>query len=404
MYFNHQFTQFTQFTQLMKIITRSIFILSLISLFTDIASEMLYPIMPLYLKSIGFSIALIGVLEGIAEATAGLSKGYFGRLSDNTGKRLPFVQLGYALSALSKPLLVVFAYPFWVFLMRTMERLGKGIRTGARDAILSDETTKENKGKVFGFHRSLDTFGAVLGPLAALVYLTYHPENYKTLFLIAFIPGIVAVGLTFLMSDKKQPTVIKETKSPISFFTYWQQSPALYRRVAGGLLVFALFNSSDVFLLLMAKQRGFSDSNVLFLYIFYNIVYALAAYPLGSIADKWGFKKTIVFGLSLFVLTYAGISFAKEPSVFYLLFFFYGLYAAATEGVAKAWISNIADKKDTATAIGTFAGFSSIAALVASSLAGFIWYQFSPEATFMTTAVIAAIVVVYFRLGDWVNE
>ncbi len=380
-----------------KIITRPILILSFISLFTDIASEMLYPIMPLYLKSIGFSIALIGILEGIAEATAGLSKGYFGRLSDNQSRRLPFVQLGYALSALSKPLLVLFAYPLWVFFMRTMERLGKGIRTGARDSILSDETTKENKGKVFGFHRTIDTFGAVLGPLGALIYLKFYPEQYKTLFVLAFIPGIIAVALTFLMSEKKQPPTIRPTTSPIAFFTYWQQSPALYRRVTGGLLVFALFNSSDVFLLLMAKQRGLSDSDVLFLYIFYNIVYALASYPLGSFADKWGFKTTLMFGLSMFTLTYAGIAFAQEQPVFYLLFFFYGLYAAATEGVAKAWISNIADEKDTATAIGTFAGFSSIAALVASSLAGFIWYQFSPEATFMTTAVVAGLVIVYFK-------
>jgi MFS family permease len=380
-----------------KIITRPILILSFISLFTDIASEMLYPIMPLYLKSIGFSITLIGILEGIAEATAGLSKGYFGRLSDNQGRRLLFVQLGYALSALSKPLLVLFAYPLWVFFMRTMERLGKGIRTGARDSILSDETTKENKGKVFGFHRTLDTFGAVLGPLGALIYLKFYPEQYKTLFIIAFIPGIIAVALTFLMSEKKQPPTTRPTTSPIAFFTYWQQSPALYRRVTGGLLVFALFNSSDVFLLLMAKQRGLTDSGVLFLYIFYNIVYALAAYPLGSFADKWGFKTTLMFGLSMFTLTYAGIAFAQEQPVFYLLFFFYGLYAAATEGVAKAWISNIADKKDTATAIGTFAGFSSIAALVASSLAGFIWYQFGPETTFMMTAVVAVLVIVYFK-------
>lgn len=380
-----------------KIITRPIVILSFISLFTDIASEMLYPIMPLYLKSIGFSITLIGLLEGIAEATAGLSKGYFGRLSDNTGKRLPFVQLGYTLSALSKPLIALFTYPLWVFSIRTMERLGKGIRTGARDSILSDETTKENKGKVFGFHRALDTFGAVLGPLSALIYLKFYPEHYKTLFIIAFFPGMVAVALTFLMTEKKQPIVLSHIQPPITFFSYWQQAPSLYRRVTGGLLVFALFNSSDVFLLLLAKQRGLSDSSVLFLYIFYNIIYALAAYPLGSLADKWGFKTTIVFGLSMFTLTYAGIAFAQEPVVFYLLFFFYGLYAAATEGVAKAWISNIADEKDTATAIGTFAGFSSIAALIASSLAGFIWYQFSPEATFITTAVVAALVLVYFN-------
>jgi MFS family permease len=381
-----------------KIITRSIIILSLISLFTDIASEMLYPVMPLYLKSIGFSITLIGILEGIAEATAGLSKGYFGRLSDNMGRRLPFVQLGYTLSAFAKPMMALFIMPLWVFFARTLDRLGKGIRTGARDSMLSDETTKENKGKVFGFHRSLDTFGAVLGPLAALIYLYFYPEQYKTLFYIAFIPGMVAVALTFLMKEKKPTTSIQTEKQPIAFFTYWKTSPALYRQVTGALLFFAMFNSSDVFLLLMAKQRGMNDTDVLFLYIFYNIVYALASYPLGSFADKWGFKKTLIFGLSMFTLTYAGIAFAKTPMVFYSLFFFYGLYAAATEGVAKAWISNIADKKDTATAIGTFAGFSSIAALIASSLAGFIWHTISSQATFVVTAFVAVLVILYLGL------
>src|SRR4030095_3245700 len=136
----------------MKLITRTIWILSLISLFTDMASEMLYPIMPIYLKTIGFSVVLIGILEGMAEATAGLSKGYFGKLSDNLNRRVPFVQAGYALSAVSKPMMALFIYPLWIFFARTIDRLGKGIRTGARDAMLSDECTKENKGKVFGFH------------------------------------------------------------------------------------------------------------------------------------------------------------------------------------------------------------------------------------------------------------
>jgi sugar phosphate permease len=184
----------------MKYITRTVWTLSLVSLFTDTASEMLYPIMPIYLKTIGFSIVLIGVLEGFAEATAGLSKGYFGKLSDNSGKRIPFVQIGYSLSAISKPMMAFFVFPLWVFFSRTIDRLGKGIRTGARDAILSDEATPATKGKVFGFHRSMDTFGAVLGPSLALLYLYYFPQDYKTLFFIAFIPGVLAVLASFLLN------------------------------------------------------------------------------------------------------------------------------------------------------------------------------------------------------------
>jgi MFS family permease len=186
----------------MKYISKTVWILSLISLFTDTASEMLYPIMPIYLKSIGFSVVLIGILEGIAEATAGLSKGYFGKQSDFSGKRLPFVQLGYTLSALSKPLMAFSIIPIWIFFCRTMDRFGKGIRTGARDAMLSNEATLENKGRIFGFHRSMDTMGAVLGPTLALVYLYFYPENYGTLFYIAFLPGVLAILASFYLKDK----------------------------------------------------------------------------------------------------------------------------------------------------------------------------------------------------------
>ena len=165
------------------------------------ASEMLYPIMPVFLSSIGFSVVLIGVLEGFAEMVAGLSKGYFGQLSDVRQKRLPFVQLGYFLSAISKPMLALFSTPVWIFFSRTIDRTGKGLRSAPRDALLSNATTKENKAKVFGFHRSMDTFGAVLGPLIALWFLACYPGQYQTLFIIAFIPGLAAVLFTFFVKE-----------------------------------------------------------------------------------------------------------------------------------------------------------------------------------------------------------
>jgi MFS family permease len=380
----------------MKTITRTVWILSFVSLFTDMASEMLYPVMPLYLKSIGFSIVFIGILEGVVEATAGFSKGYFGKLSDTTGKRLPFVQWGYALSALSKPLMAVFIAPIWVFFVRTLDRIGKGIRTGARDAVLSDEATPETKGRVFGFHRSMDTLGAVLGPLFALIYLQYHPEDYKTLFIIAFAPGLLAVACTFLMKDKNTVPKIFDTKiSFFSFIQYWKLSPDLYRKLVMGLLVFALFNSSDIFLLLKSKEVGVNDSNVISIYIFYNLVYVLFALPLGILADKIGLKKVFIVGLFIFVLVYAGMAYATLPYQFYIIFFLYGVYAAATEGISKAWISNISAKEDTATAIGTYTAFQSICTMLASSLAGFIWYKFGSNATFLLTAIMAFLVVLY---------
>ena len=381
----------------MKNITRTVWILSFVSLFTDMASEMLYPIMPIYLKTIGFSIVLIGVLEGVAEAVAGLSKGYFGKLSDNSGKRVPFVQIGYTLSAISKPMMAIFIFPLWIFLARTIDRIGKGIRTGARDAILSDEATPASKGKVFGFHRSMDTLGAVLGPLLALLYLYFYPEDYKTLFYIAFFPGLFAILVSFLLKDKNkiQP---KEKKSASFFvsFNYWKESPVMYRKVVIGLLAFALFNSSDVFLLLKAKQSGLSDTYVIGLYIFYNLIYALFAFPIGILADKIGLKKTFIFGLSLFIIVYLGMGSSTNFYVLVGLFSLYVIYAAATEGIAKAWISSITDKKDTATAIGTYSGFQSICAMLASSLAGLIWYRFGASETFMVTGIATILILFYF--------
>lgn len=357
---------------------------------------MLYPILPIYLKTIGFSIVLIGVLEGIAEATAGLSKGYFGKRSDLSGKRVPFVQWGYALSTISKPMMAVLSYPLWIFFARTLDRFGKGLRTGARDAMLSDEATAETKGKVFGFHRSMDTFGAVLGPSIALLYLYYYPEDYKTLFFVAFIPGVLAVVSSLCLKDKKTKAESTKVSTPFfSFLKYWKKSPPEYRKLVSGLLFFTLFNSSDVFLLLQAKQSGLNDSSVISLYIFYNLIYALFAFPLGILADNIGLKTIYLLGLVLFAGVYLGMAFTTNFYFFFGLFFLYGIFSAATEGISKAWISNISDKSDTATAIGTFSGLQSICTMLASSLTGLVWFKFGATTAFLITGAASLMVLIY---------
>lgn len=391
-------------------ITRPILVLSLVSLFTDMASEMLYPVMPVYLKTIGFSVLLIGILEGVAEMVAGFSKGYFGQLSDVRQKRLPFVRLGYFLSAISKPLLAVFTFPVWIFFSRTIDRLGKGIRTAPRDALLSSQTTKENKAKVFGFHRSLDTFGAVLGPSIALLYLYFFPGDYKNLFLIAFLPGIVAVLFTFLMKEKKTPPL----RANIHFFSFIKyafgknkfingsdaialnDSDKKYRRLLWGLLVFALVNSSDVLLLLKMKEAGVSDSVVITIYIFYNLVYALFSIPAGLLADKYGVRNIFMLGLFLFAVVYAGFALNENLQVYWILFLIYGIYAACTEGIAKAWISNLVKPEETGTAIGAYVSLASICALIASSLAGLLWYEIGAGFAFGLTATVALLLIIYF--------
>lgn len=369
----------------------------MVSLLTDAASEMLFPIMPIYLKSIGFSIVLIGILEGVAEATAGLSKGYFGKLSDNSGRRVPFVQLGYTLSTISKPMMAMFTYPLWIFFARTIDRFGKGIRTGARDALLSDEATPETKGKVFGFHRSMDTMGAVIGPLFALLFLYFYPQDYRTLFYIAFIPGMLAVLTSFYLREKTNADHKIKVATPFfSFLHYWKTSPSEYRNVVLGLLAFTLFNSSDIFLLLQAKQSGLDDTTVIGVYIFYNLIYALFALPAGILADKVGLKTIFIIGLFLYAVVYIGMAFNKNLYIYFGLFFLYGMYAAATEGISKAWISNITSQKDTATAIGTYSGLQSICTMLASSLTGILWYQFGAATAFISTATVTVLVIVYF--------
>ncbi len=380
-----------------KIITRPIWILSLVSLFTDVSSEMLYPVMPLFLKSIGFSILLIGILEGLAEATAGLSKGYFGQLSDAKGKRVPFIRFGYLLSALSKPMMALFAYPLWIFFARTSDRLGKGIRTSARDAYLSDQTTKEHKGKVFGFHRAFDTIGAFMGPIVALILLHFYPEQYKLLFMLAIFPGIVSILLTFLLKEHTPTISVPKTKPTFfSFIAFVRLSPVHYKRLVIGLLLFTLFNSSDVFLLLVMKQAGFSDVNLILAYIFYNLIYAIFAYPIGALADRIGLKTLLVVGFFLFAVVYAGFAFNTNAIIFFALLFIYGIYAACSESIGKAWITNIIPQHQTATAIGAFTAFNSLATMLASSAAGVIWFLWGSAATMCLSAVAVAIVALYF--------
>ncbi|MEI6412102.1 MAG: MFS transporter [Bacteroidota bacterium] len=374
----------------MKYLNHTVWLLGGISLFTDMASEMLYPIMPLYLKTIGFSVFWIGLLEGLAEATAGLSKGYFGHWSDVISRRAPFVQFGYTLSALSKPMIALLSTPLGVFFARTLDRLGKGIRTGARDAMLSDAATPETKGRVFGFHRSMDTLGAVLGPAFALYYLYLHPGDYKNLFLIAFVPGLFAIAAAFLLTDEKRKkgAKIRPNISLKRGLLYWKQAAPAYRSLVNPLLLFALFNSSDTFLLLQMKQSGLSDSWVIGVYIFYNLVYALLAFPAGIIADKWGLKKTFLFGLLCFTAVYAGMAVGGGWWFYAVLFLLYGAYAAATEGILKAWISQIVPATETAQAIGAYSGLQSICALVASAGAGLIWYYAGPTVTFGLSALM----------------
>lgn len=380
-----------------RIISRTVWMLSIVSLFTDMATEMLYPVMPLYLREIGFSMVAIGILEGVAEAVAGISKGYFGAWSDAINKRMPFVRSGYGLSALSKPLLFLSTSVAWVFFCRTMDRIGKGLRTAPRDALLSAEATAATKGRVFGVHRSMDTLGAMLGPAFAMLFLYFHPGAFRQLFIWAFFPGVAAIICTWLVREKKVAAKGKKSFSLLSSFRYLPSARTEYQRLVWPLLLFTLFNSSDVFLLLRMKDAGLSDTALIGVYIFYNGVYAALAYPFGAMADKLGLKKILITGILLFAAVYLGMAYVHDWISFGVMFLLYGGYAAATEGIAKAWISNVVPKEETATAIGTFEGMRNLCAMAASFIAGVLWQFFGAAVTFTITAIIA--VIVAFVLG-----
>jgi len=381
-----------------KIINRTVLILSLVSLFADVASEMLYPVIPVYLKEIGFSVLLIGILEGVAGFTAGLSKGYFGKLSDEKGLRIPFIKGGYFLSALSKPMMAAFILPLWIFFARTVDRLGKGLRTAARDALLSQSATPQTKARVFGFHRSMDTLGAAIGPTLALLLLLFYPNQYVLVFLIAFIPGLISVALVFLLKEKREPASTLGKGGFFSFFKYWKIASPQYKKLVTGLLFLALFNSSDIFLLLKTKEITGSDQLTIGAYILYNIVFALASYPLGALADKIGIKTVFFCGLVVFAAVYFLFGITNSVYVIFGSFFLYGIYAAATEGITKAWITNMAHSANTATAIGFYTSCESICALLASIIAGALWTSFGSTTTFFVTAAAAAICLLYLRI------
>lgn len=379
-------------------ISRPILLLGLVSLLTDVASEMLYPIAPLYLTgTLGASLILVGLLEGVAEGVGGFLKGYFGALSDRLGTRAPFVRAGYTLSALSKPLPGLWPAAAAVVVGRLADRLGKGLRTAPRDALLAGYAPVGAQGRVFGFHRAMDTAGAVVGPLAALAFLAWRPGDYRTLFLLSFAPGLLAVLCVWRVRDAPCSPAPTRRFAPFAVFAYWRRSSPEYRRLVVALTLFGLVNSSDVFLILKARQVGFSDAAAVGGYVLYNAVYALAAYPAGDLADRLGKRRVLLWGLGLYALVYVGFAVLTQAWQAWACFAVYGLYAAATEGVGKAWIADLTPPEQRGAAIGLQTMLASFSVLAASTAAGLLWEKVHPAAPFWVAAAGAAVAVIWLK-------
>ncbi len=387
-------------------VTKTILILGLVSFFTDIASEMLYPIMPMYLSSIGYGVVAIGLVEGISELFAGLTKLYSGILSDRTGHRAIFIKIGYSISALVKPAIGFTSSIGLIIGAKFLDRFGKGIRTSARDALITSESSPEVRGQAFGFHRSLDTFGALLGPIIGLIILVIYPSNYSLVFTLALIPGIIAIFCTFLLKkEPNQKNQNSQQKIITRFKEFWKQSSPSYKKILFGLVLFALINSTNMFLILRATELGFKDNIVLFSYIVFNLIFAISSFPIGKLADKIGFKKIYIIGLMIFTLVYSLLGGPiNSPIILLSIFAFYGIFSAIDEGASKAWISTHIQQEHRATGLGLYFALSSLAFFFSSIATSFIWKHYGGPVTFTIVGLISIIPILYFLMIKTPNE
>lgn len=350
-----------------------------VSLLADVSSEMLYPILPLFVTGVlGAPASAVGLIEGVAEATASLLKAYFGALSDALGRRRPFVFSGYLVSALAKPLIGAAAGWPLVLVARALDRLGKGLRTAPRDALLADSAAPEDLGRAFGWHRGMDTTGAVIGPLIALAFLAAFPGGLRWAFLAAVAPGLLGALLVLGVPEsppKRGGAGAAEPRSPVPL-------PAGFRKYLLGWGLFSAANSSDMFLLLRAKEVGFGSVGTVALYVLYNVVYAASSHRLGGLADRVGRKRVVVGGMAVFAAVYAGFALAARPWQLWVLFGVYGLYAAATDGAGKALAAGLVAGGARGRALGLLGTVTGLAALFASVVAGQLWSRAGSWAAF----------------------
>lgn len=371
-------------------ISSNVWYLSFISFFTDISSEMLYPVMPIFItQTLGAPVFVLGIIEGIAEGSAAFFKAVFGYWSDRLQQRKSFAFGGYAFSAIAK-VIIAFSYSWPVVLVgRTIDRFGKGMRTGARDALLLEATDDENKGFIFGLHRSMDSFGAVIGSSLALAIL-YVAHSIRPILQLAIIPALLGLIFFLFVKDIQKKLLTNKIQLSLSI----NQFPSQYKLFLLGMAIFSIGNSSDTFLILRAQNLGLSLLLVIGAYVVYNIVYSLASTPAGRIADTIGAKNVFILGIVIFTLVYIGFAFNTHPTLVWFLFAIYGFYIALTDGIAKAIIGSLVQKERAGTAYGVFYTVSSIATLCASVIAGLLWSVVNPSSTFLF-AVICAIISLF---------
>lgn len=360
--------------------------LGLVSLFADISSEMLYPITPIFLTAVlGASMTSVGLIEGLSEVIASSFKIFSGSWSDRIARRKPFIALGYFISAVAKPLIGTAASWTQVLLARGFDRTGKGIRGAPRDALLSESVSEKIRGQAFGWHRAMDTLGAAIGPLLAVAYLSYFSQDLRSIYYLAVIPGLIAVAIVLSVKEIRPQTLYlakNEIRKKLNTIG-WKHFSKEYKVYLLSWGIFSLVNSSDVFLLLKAKENGLSLNSVIFMYCFYNLIYSLMSPYFGKLSDRIPRKKVLIFGLLIFSGVYLGFSISDSVWHYWVLFGIYGFYMAATDGVGKALAVDLVQPNQKATGLGVLATVTGISTLIASTVAGVLWDNFGSYWTFL---------------------
>ncbi|HTW92339.1 MAG TPA: MFS transporter [bacterium] len=372
----------------------NVIVTGIASLLTDISTEMVYPLIPLYLMALGAPPAILGVIEGFAESTASILKVFSGWFSDKLRRRKPVAIVGYAGSTIGKALLYISQGWGLVFAGRMVDRLGKGVRTAPRDALIADSVPEGKRGKAFGLHRAMDSLGAAAGVALAiwLVNAVGHnllPHDYQRIFLISLIPAVLGVAALLFIREHRKETAARKLPR-IS----WKGLPTKLKWFLFVVTLFALGNSSNQFLILRAKNLGLSVLAALAAYLLYNVVYSILSYPFGHLSDRIGRKRLLVAGYTFYGLVYVGFALARKPGLVWLLFGLYGVFSALNEGLEKALVADVAPPEQRGTFVGLHSTLTGVGLLPASLLAGGLWSLFGPSAPFWFGGVLGLLAAV----------